>query len=72
MGLKYHSIPSRAESDNPMDGACVLVSPGRLRLGISMISAAPRQPRLNPGQGDRLQRMPESEGDGIREDEAVA
>ena len=34
MGLKYHSIPSRAESDNPMDGACVLVSPARLILGI--------------------------------------
>jgi hypothetical protein len=34
MGLKYHSIPSRAESDNPMDGACVLVSPGCLILGI--------------------------------------
>jgi hypothetical protein len=36
MGLKYHSIPSRAESDNPMDGACVLISPARLRLGICM------------------------------------
>jgi hypothetical protein len=34
MGLKYHSIPSRAESDNPMDGACVLACPGCLILGI--------------------------------------
>ena len=50
MGLKYHSIPSRAESDNPMDGACVLVSPGRLRLGIGIdlgiSSAATVKPRL--------------------------
>jgi hypothetical protein len=50
MGLKYHSIPSRAESDNPTDGACVLVSPGRLRLGIGIdlgiSSAATVKPRL--------------------------
>jgi len=51
MGLKYHSIPSRAESDNPMDGACVLVSPGRLRLGISIDLGISSAATVKPGLG---------------------
>jgi len=51
MELKYHSIPSRAESDNPIDRACELVSTcasqiKKLHFSCQLLSAV--QPSSEP------------------------